>query len=52
MLALKPKQVLNNTITVIYDGDPDYLATSLAPFKLTRSALKPLARPAAAAAGR
>ena len=48
MLTLKPKQVLNKTITVIYDGDPDYLATSLAPFKLTQSALKHLARPAAA----
>jgi hypothetical protein len=48
MLTLKPKQVLNKTITVIYGGDPDYLATSLAPFKLTTSALKPLARPASA----
>ena len=48
MLTLKPKQVLNKTITVIYDGDPDYLATSLAPFKLTQSKLKHLARPAAA----
>jgi hypothetical protein len=42
--------VLQKTITVIYDGDPDYLATSLAPVKLTQSALKHLAR--AAAAGR
>jgi hypothetical protein len=48
MLNLKPKQVLNKTITVIYDGDPDFLATSLAPFKLTQSALKHPARPAAA----
>jgi hypothetical protein len=48
MLTVKPKQVLNNTITVIYDGDPDYLATSLAPFRLTQSALKPLAGTAVA----
>jgi hypothetical protein len=40
ILTLKPKQVLQKTITVIYDGDPDYLSTSLAPFKLTQSALK------------
>jgi hypothetical protein len=48
MLTLKPKQVLQKTITVIYGGDPDYLATSLAPFKLPQSALRPLAQPAAA----
>ena len=48
MLTLKPTQVLKKSITVIYDGDPDYLATSLAPFKLTQSTLRPLARPAAA----
>jgi hypothetical protein len=40
--------VLQKTITVIYGGDPDYLATSLASFKLTQSALKNLARPVAA----
>jgi hypothetical protein len=48
MLTLNPKQVLKKTITVIYDGDPDFLATSLPPFKLTSPALKPLARSAAA----
>jgi hypothetical protein len=47
-LTLKPKQVLNKPITIIYSGDPDYRASTLTPPKLTQKALKSWARPTAA----
>jgi hypothetical protein len=43
-LTLKPKQVLNKPLTIIYSGDPNYRASTLTPPKLTRKALKSLAR--------
>jgi hypothetical protein len=33
-LTFKPKQVLNKTITIVYNGDSDYLASTLAPSKV------------------
>jgi hypothetical protein len=47
-LTVKPKAVLNKPITIIYGGDPDYRASTLTSPKLTRKALKSLARPMAA----
>jgi hypothetical protein len=41
--------VLNQTITVIYSGDPDFRASTLTSPKLTKMALQNLARPSAAA---
>jgi hypothetical protein len=47
-LTLKPRQVLNKPITILYSGDPDYRASTLTPPKLTQKGLKSLARPMAA----
>jgi hypothetical protein len=44
-LTVDPKAVLNKPITIVYGGDPDYRASTLAPPKLTRRGLKSLARP-------
>jgi hypothetical protein len=46
-LTVKPKAVLNRPITIIYSGDPNYRASTLAPPKLTQTGLKSLARPTA-----
>ena len=50
-LTLKPKQVLNKTITIIYNGDPNYRANTVTTPKLTQKGLKSLARPTATVAG-
>jgi hypothetical protein len=47
-LTVKPKAVLNKSITIIYSGDPDYQASTLTPPKITLAVLKTLARPMAA----
>ena len=46
-LTVKPRSVLNKPITIIYGGDPNYRASTLAPPKLTQTGLKSLARPTA-----
>jgi hypothetical protein len=44
-LAVKPVEVLNKTITVLYGGDTDFTSSNLTPPVLTQPALKSLARP-------
>ncbi len=34
-LTLKPNAVLNKTLTIVYSGDPDFLANSTTPPRLT-----------------
>jgi hypothetical protein len=43
-LTLKPNKVANQVITIIYSGDADYIGSTVNPPKLTRKALKILAR--------
>ena len=38
-LTFKPNAVLNETLTIIYSGDTDFLASSVSPPKLTKPAL-------------
>jgi hypothetical protein len=47
-LTVKPKAVLNKPLTIIYGGDPDYRANTLAPPKLTQTGRTSLAQPTAA----
>ncbi len=44
-LRLTARRMLRKAITIVYDGDTDYLSTQLASPKLTRKSLKSLARP-------
>ncbi len=36
-LTFKPNKVLNQTLTIVYSGDPDFLASTMSPPKLTKS---------------
>jgi hypothetical protein len=36
-LTLKPNQVLNKPLRIVYSGDPDFLASTMSPPKLTKS---------------
>jgi large repetitive protein len=36
-LTLKPNQVLNKPLRIVYSGDPDFLASMMSPPKLTKS---------------
>ena len=38
-MTFKPSVVLNETLTVVYSGDPDFLASMTSPPKLTRSGI-------------
>jgi Bacterial Ig-like domain (group 3)/MBG domain (YGX type)/Right handed beta helix region len=38
-LTFKPKKVLNETLTIVYSGDPDFLASNTTPSKLTKTAI-------------
>jgi hypothetical protein len=38
-LTFKPIQVLNKPLTIVYSGDPDFLASMLSPPKLTKKTL-------------
>ena len=38
-LSFKPNQVLNKPLTIIYSGDPDFLASMMSPPKLTKKAM-------------
>ena len=44
-LTLRPNKVLRKPLAIVYSGDPDYVASTLNPPKLTRKALKTLAHP-------
>jgi hypothetical protein len=37
--TFKPNQVLNQPLTIVYNGDPDFLASMMSPPKLTKSAI-------------
>ena len=43
-LTFKPNQVLNEPLTIVYSGDPDFLASTMSPPKLTKSAIASSAR--------
>ncbi len=43
-LTFKTNAVLNKTLTVVYSGDPDFLASMMSPPKLTKSGIKSSAR--------
>jgi len=36
-LTFKPNKVLNEPLTIIYSGDPNFLASMMSPPKLTKS---------------
>ncbi len=38
-LTLKPNQVLNKPLKIVYSGDPDFLASTMSPPKLTKSGI-------------
>ncbi len=38
-LTLKPNQVLNKPLKIVYSGDPDFLASTTSPPKLTKSGI-------------
>ena len=38
-LTFKPNQVLKQPLTIVYSGDPDFLASTMSPPKLTRSGI-------------
>ena len=38
-LRFKPNQVLNKTLTIVYSGDPDFLASMMSPPKMTKSGI-------------
>ncbi len=38
-LRFKPNQVLNKTLTIVYSGDPDFLASITSPPKITKSGI-------------
>ena len=38
-LTFKPNQVLNEPLTIVYSGDPDFLASTMSPPKLTKSGI-------------
>ena len=38
-LTFKPNQVLKKPLTIVYSGDPDFLASMMSPPKLTKSAI-------------
>jgi hypothetical protein len=38
-LTFKPSAVLNQPLTIIYSGDPDFLASTMTPAKLTNKRL-------------
>jgi hypothetical protein len=38
-LIFKPNQVLNKPLTIVYSGDPDFLASTMSPPKLTKSGI-------------
>ena len=38
-LTFKPNKVLNQPLTIVYSGDPDFLASKMSPPKLTKSEL-------------
>ena len=39
-LTFKPNQVLNKPLTIVYSGDPDFLASMMSPPKLTKSGIR------------
>ena len=39
-LTFKPNQVLNKPLTIVYSGDPDFLASTMSPPKLTKSGIE------------
>ena len=39
MLTLKPNQVLNRTLMIVYSGDPDFLASMMSSPELTKSGI-------------
>ncbi len=38
-LTFRPNQVLNKPLTIVYSGDPDFLASSMSPTRLTKSGI-------------
>ena len=38
-LKLKDSEVLNQTLTIVYSGDPDFMASNATPSKLTKTAI-------------
>ena len=44
-LSVKPKSVLKKSITILYNGDTNYMASSVTSPVLTNQSLKRLARP-------
>ena len=38
-LTFKPNNVLNKPLTIVYSGDPDFLASMMSPPKLTKSGI-------------
>jgi hypothetical protein len=44
-LTVKPHKVLKKSLTIIYDGDTNHLASTLTPTTLTKKALEMLAKP-------
>ena len=36
-LAFPPNKVLNQPLTIVYSGDPDFVASTMSPPKLTKS---------------
>ena len=38
-LTFKPNQVLKKPLTIVYSGDPDFLASMMSPPKLTKSGI-------------
>jgi hypothetical protein len=39
MLTFKPNQVLKQPLTIVYSGDPEFLASTMSPPKLTKKAM-------------
>ena len=38
-LTFKPNKVLNKPLTIVYSGDPEFLASTMSPPKLTKQAM-------------